>query len=253
VIITSNIGGPGHVPARAAGARLLASLDVEWQKNYRIKNGNRAFCYSVTWITLPNDAAGTDMVSFAYTSVYLDPTDEPAQLVALADVDLRAMLKEADIIAGHQLCSDLAVLAANANGPSAHVEQARQTWHQRRELPITSRRLIDTRFDVDHLPLSRSRRLVDVCTELGLDVTQPELARKSMTALHRDWLSDDDVEARERISILNLRHSLSTAYVALRAAGQVDWPAPVNVNRLLDRDLTGSFGWLDSPTFRSLV
>jgi hypothetical protein len=253
VIVTSNVGGPGHVPARPTGTRLLASLDVEWQKNYRIKNGNRAFCYSVTWITVPNHAAGIDAVSFAYTSVYLDPTDEPAKLVALADVDLRAMLKEADLITGHQLCSDLAVLAANADGTSARVEQAQQTWRQRRELPITSRRLIDTRFDVDHLPLGRSRRLVDVCTDLGLDVTQPELARKSMTALHRDWLSDDDVEARERISVLNLRHSLSTAYVALRAAGQLDWAAPVNVNQLLDRDLAGSFAWLASPTFRALV
>jgi len=51
VIVTSNIGGPGHVSTRPAGTRLLASLDVEWQKNYRITNGNRAFCYSVTWLT----------------------------------------------------------------------------------------------------------------------------------------------------------------------------------------------------------
>ncbi len=253
MIVTSNVGGPGNIPARPAGTRLLASLDVEWQKNYRIKNGNRAFCYSVTWVTLPTSAAAMDAVSFAYTSVYLDPDDDPAQLVALADVDLQAMLKEADLITGHQLCSDLAVLAANADGRPAHVEQARQTWHDRHELPITNRSLIDTRFDVDHLLAGRSRRLVDVCTELGLDVTQPELNRKSMTALHRDWLNAEDTEARERISVLNLRHSLSTAFVALRAAGQLDWAQPVNVNRLLEVGLADSFGWLDSPTFRALV
>lgn len=59
------------------------------------------------------------------------------------------------------------------------------------------------------------RRLVDVCTGLSLDVTQPELARTSMPAWHRQWLN----EGRERISVLNLRHSLSTAQVAARHEG----------------------------------
>jgi hypothetical protein len=253
VIVTSDIGGPGHVPARPTGTRLLASLDVEWQKNYRIKNGNRAFCYSVTWLTLPTSTATLDALSVAYTSVYLDPGDDPAQLVALAEEDLRAILKEADLVTGHQLCSDLAVLTANAEEQPPHVKQAQQIWRQRRKLPITRRRLIDTRYDVDHLPLGQSRRLVDVCTDLRLDVTQPELARKSMTALHRDWLDYQDIEARERISVLNLRHSLSTGFVALRAAGVLDWPVPVNVNQLLDRDLAGTFAWLAHPIFRALV
>ena len=76
MIVRSNIGGPGRVPARSPDSRLLASLDVEWQKNYRIKNGNRAFCYSVTWLTLPTTAAAIDGLTFAYTTVYLDPADE---------------------------------------------------------------------------------------------------------------------------------------------------------------------------------
>lgn len=99
----------------------------------------------------------------------------------------------------------------------------------------------------------RSRRLVDVCGELDLDVTQPELARKSMTALHRDWLTNRDVEARERITVLNLRHSLSTALVGLRAAGELTWPKPVNVNTMVATALAGRLGWLDHPTFRALL
>ena len=55
---------------------------------------------------MPTTAAAIDGLTFAYTTVYLDPADEPAQLVALADVDLRAMLKEADLITGHQLCGE---------------------------------------------------------------------------------------------------------------------------------------------------
>jgi hypothetical protein len=112
---------------------------------------------------------------------------------------------------------------------------------------------MDTRFDAGHLLCDTSRRLVDVCGELDLDVTQPELARKSMTALHRDWLTRADTEARERVTVLNLRHSLSTAYVAVRAAGHATWPGSLNVNAALATKLAGRVGWVDHPTFRALV
>ncbi|MGH3938587.1 MAG: hypothetical protein ACRDTG_08100 [Pseudonocardiaceae bacterium] len=92
---------------------------------------------------------------------------------------------------------------------------ARQTWLDRRDHDLTARRVIDTRYDTNHVLSCRSRRLVDVCTELGLDVTQPELRGTSMTALHRTWLTEGIPESRERVSVLNLRHSLSTALVAL--------------------------------------
>jgi hypothetical protein len=113
--------------------------------------------------------------------------------------------------------------------------------------------VIDTRFDAGHLLSGTSRRLVDVCGELRLDVTQPELARKSMTALHRDWLEHGDTEARERVTVLNLRHSLSTAYVAMRAAGLLTWRQPLNVNASLAQQWAGRVGWLDHPTFQALL
>jgi hypothetical protein len=113
--------------------------------------------------------------------------------------------------------------------------------------------VIDSRYDTGNILAGTSRRLVDVCTELNLDVTQPELARKSMTALHRDWLTRGDVSARERITVLNLRHGLSAAYVALKSARLAHWDDPVNVNQILDQQLGGRFGWLTSPVFRRLV
>jgi hypothetical protein len=253
MIITSNCGGPGQFPDRPFGTRLLASIDVEWQKNYRIKDGNRAFCYSIIWLAVPEHRATAGRIKMTYTSVYLEAGELPMQLVELADADLRAALNWADAIVGHQLCSDLAVLAANADRPAPHVALARELWHSRRAEPLVKRRIIDTRFDAGHLLSGHSRRLVDVCEELNLDVTQPELARKSMTALHRDWLERGDIEARERISVLNLRHSLSTAFVALRATGQLTWSRNVNVNRRLRRELHGTFDWLDDPILRRLA
>jgi hypothetical protein len=99
---------------------LVASVDVEWSKNYRITNGNRAFCYSIVRRCLPARVARpvrlTAGLPFQTTSVYLDNDDERTELVAMAAADIAAATETADLIAGHQLCSDLAVLSANA-GP----------------------------------------------------------------------------------------------------------------------------------------
>ncbi|MDQ7905971.1 hypothetical protein RB614_15775 [Phytohabitans sp. ZYX-F-186] len=254
--VISDLGGPGTVPDRPPGTRLVASVDVEWSKNYRVKNGNRAFCYSVVWLAVPlaeEPPAITAALPFWSTSVYLDRDEERPELVALAAADIGAACEAADLLVGHQLCSDLAVLAANAGpGVPAVVTAARQAWHERRDA-TAGQRVIDTRFDAGHVLANASRRLVDVCDELDLDVTQPELARKSMTALHRDWLERADVEARERITVLNLRHSLSTAYVALRAAGHLTWPAPLNLNASIAAHWAGRVQWLNTQTFQALA
>ena len=254
--VISDLGGPGGTPERPPGTRLIASIDVEWSKNYRITNGNRAFCYSIVWLAVPIGDGGpvvlTNGLPFTCTSLYLDHDGERGDLVAAAAADIAAATEAADLITGHQLCSDLAVLAANAGPhPPAALAAARLAWHARRTDP--ARQVFDTRFDAGHVLVERSRRLVDVCGELALDVTQPELARKSMTALHRDWLATGDTEARERVTVLNLRHSLSTALVALRAAGHVTWRQPINVNTMISVGLGGVVGWLDHPTFRALT
>ena len=99
----------------------------------------------------------------------------------------------------------------------------------------------------------QSRRLVDVCNDLLLDVTQPELRGASMTALHRRWTEHGDTTAREKITVLNLRHSLSTAIVAARAAGLAHWQPGLNVNRLLAGQLGSDLSWTASPAFTALL
>lgn len=74
-----------------------------------------------------------------------------------------------------------------------------------------------------------------------------------MTALHHAYLDRGATQARERISVLNLRHSLSTTLVALRATGQADWDATLNVNQLLGTELDGAFSWLTNPIFIDLL
>lgn len=255
MIVVSNLPGRRRTPIRPAGSTLWASLDVEWTKNYRIKNGNVPFCFSVVYVAVPDNGTAVDVarLPFTYTSVYVEDSDETAALITAADAAVRDTTRVADRITGHQLSSDLSVLANASRTPLSAVAAARDTWQERKKYAVGKRRILDTRYDADHVLTGHSRRLVDVCTDLGLDVTQPELLRTSMTGLHRAYLDTGSVEARERISVLNIRHSLSTALVALRATDQARWLGTVNVNRLLAGELGDAFAWLGHPTFTALL
>ena len=133
------------------------------------------------------------------------------------------------------------------------VAAAAAAWRQRRQEHSGQPRFVDTRYDAGHIRASKSRRLVDVCADLRREVTQPELRGISMTALHRRWLQSGDVTAREKITVLNLRHSLSTAMVAARAAGLAHWRPGLNVNKILAGELGDAFGWLAHPVFTALL
>jgi len=251
MIVSSNLPGPGIVPARPPGTLLVAAVDAEWSKNYRIRGGNVPFCYSVIWLALARGGPVTSLgrEPFWYTSAYVHDAGETQDLATRAGLALDKVLRHADLIAGHQLSSDLAVLVGASPLPVTGVAAARAAWYQRRQATPGGRRIVDTRYDAGHVLAGASRRLVDVCADLRLDVTQPELRGTSMTALHRRWLDTGDVTAREKITVLNLRHSLSTALVATRAAGLGCWQPGLNVNRLLATGLNGAFGWLANPEF----
>jgi hypothetical protein len=252
MIIHSNLGGLRHVPVRRPGYQLVASLDVEWTKNYRIKNGNVPFCWSITWLQVSEDNGSPLPLGFSFTSAYVTDKDDTQSLIRAADAEIALVLDHADLVIGHQVSSDLAVLCNASQHDLPEIQRLRGHWHGRREAasgPV----VIDSRYDAENILSGTSRRLVDVCTELNLDVTQPELTRTSMTALHRVWLTRGDASARERITVLNLRHGLSAAYVALRSVGLARWDGRVNVNQVLDRQLDGRFAWLKSPAFCRLV
>jgi hypothetical protein len=253
VIITGTLPA-GQAPPRAPGTRLLASVDVEWSKNYRVKDGNVPFCFSVTWLALPDaGSALTDTTRFWHTSVYVEDDGERGDLITAASSALEGIATHASLVTGHQLCSDLAVLAASASGDPAAIEAARNAWRQRHQAGPGQPAYLDTRYDTGHVLACQSRRLVDVCADLALDVTQPELRGASMTALHRRWTETGDTTAREKVTVLNLRHSLSTAIVAARAAGLAHWEPGLNVNRLLAAQLGSELGWTASPAFAALL
>ncbi|MFE4580534.1 hypothetical protein, partial [Streptomyces chartreusis] len=258
MIIRSSLPSTGVLepPPLRTGVVRIASIDVEWTKNYKIKNGQRPFCYSVAWLDLP-DHRTPDLadVPFEWTSVYVEEPDEMEELIRNATATVAVAAQTSRIITGHQFCSDLGVLEANAPADAVpRLQAARTKWKGRREAEPDESHYLDTRFDTGHLLTGKSRRLVDVCNELGLDVTQPELLKVTMPAWHRRWVEDGQEEGRERVSVLNLRHSLSTAYVAAHAAGLAVWADEgLNVNQAIAEGAKGAWGWLENPIFTDLL
>lgn len=254
--VTSNLQWPETPfvrPDRFFGApeRFVVALDVEWTKNYKIKNGSRPFCYSLVLLRWPQP--GTDLTgypsTFGFKSVYVSNADDEPTLIAELDRDLQAWLASDSLLTGHQLSSDLSVIRAAAGADLPGVDAAYGLWQSRRG---EEGRVFDTRYDVDHLPLGTSRRLVDVCSDLKLDVTQPELARGSMTKLQRAFLEDRHELIRERLLTLNVRHSLSTALVACLGLGLVEGGAQ-NVNDLVHQEMWDLVEYVRSEAFEALL
>jgi hypothetical protein len=159
------------------------------------------------------------------------------------------------LVSGHQLSSDFSVFLniANALGSNnaKNIAKIVSLWRDRKN----NRTIFDTRYDIDKPFLGKSRRLVDMCTDFNLDVQQPELANKSMTKLQNQYYDTKEAIIRERLSVMNLRHSFSAVVLTLLNEQLTDTPIAekINLNKTLNNMLHSDFKWINTPEFKSLV
>lgn len=240
----------------------LIGFDVEWTKNYREKNGNIPFCFSIVEIN-KNDINFNKLkngkVFFKYIQYYCEEKEEFKQLVSLADLWSCKILDslENNVLCGHQISSDFSVLynagiAKNIETIN-HIAELRKRWKNRRENVKSG--IMDTRYDIFKSFLGKSRRLVDMCNDFELDVTQPELKNRSMTELQNKFYSIKDEEIYERIAVMNLRHSLSAVilYWLNEKVNNAEQRKYLNVNQIIYNCLKNDFKWVMSEEFESLL
>jgi hypothetical protein len=231
----------------------VVGIDCEWTKNYKVKNGNRFFCYSLSFVEVPNERIplGHTLNRVGIRSVYAESQEELPVLAMLFDQDVAALLSTRCIVAGHQLCSDLSVVLACASTvPLAAVRKLQGLWRSRATADPVS--VFDSRFDMGEcLEGLESRRLVDVCNHLGLDVTQPELSQ-SMTRMHSRFLDGGSDLLYEKLAVLNIRHGLSAAVLALLHLGKVD-SEPVSINKCIHDHLWDIVDYVASEDFATLL
>ncbi len=238
----------------------IIGFDAEWTKNYKIKNGNVPFCFSAVSIkrsnlTITNLRSGK--ISFEYVQFYCEDRNEIKELISNANSFFSAIINSLDysLVSGHQLSSDFSVFLniANALGSNnaKNIAKIVSLWRDRKN----NRTIFDTRYDIDKPFLGKSRRLVDMCTDFNLDVQQPELANKSMTKLQNQYYDTKEAIIRERLSVMNLRHSFSAVVLTLLNEQLTDTPIAekINLNKTLNNMLHSDFKWINTPEFKSLV
>lgn len=235
--------------------QLIVGFDLEWTKNYRIKNGNRPFCFSFVYLCSRLDISQVKgNMPFGFLAGYSEHEREIGELIYTADQTMGEFLKKGHIIVGHQLPADIGVITGN----SCHLQLnnfplLKERWRNRRESWTDGgTRVFDTRYDLGPFLCGRSRRLVDVCNECLLDVRQPEL-QGSMTAMQKTFYDSQDSAIMEKLSVLNIRHSLSAALLYYFYAHKRKPRHWINVNRILHANLKTYYDYVNSVQFRKLL
>jgi len=245
-------------PILLSGQVIVVGFDLEWTKNYKIKNGNKPFCFS--FVFFPGDitlSVTEEQLDFGFYLRYAEREEDIEDLIREANRILEDFLdySGAMTIVGHQLSSDISVML---NYPSkkqtSNFIRLKTLWQERKKVSSKKRnlRVFDSRYDMEALLRKKSRRLVDVCEECRLKVAQPEIS-SSMTKMQNVFYASGEKNIMEKLSILNIRHSLSTAILFLMHRDKCKVSRAINVNRILRRNLANQFDYVSGKEFEKLL
>ena len=230
----------------------IIGFDAEWTKNYKIKNGNIPFCFSAVSVREKDfsiEKLLSGSILFEYIQYYCEDNNELKKLISKANYILSEIMNNLNncILCGHQLSSDFNVFlniarAYNFNEADS-IARIISLWRERK----TKTEIFDTRYDISRSFLGKSRRLVDMCIDFNLDVRQPELGNSSMTKLQNHYYDINETTIRERLSVMNLRHSFSATVLTWLNKQLTDTPhnKQININKTISNRTWGRF-WVDS-------
>jgi hypothetical protein len=238
-----------------ADAPLIVGFDVEWTKNYQMKNANKAFCFSLVSVQAgdPCDVNTLERsLAFGFVLGYAEAEEECQHVCLQANRCVSQVLSADNIIVGHQFSSDVSVLLACGQERLPAIEILQQAWRTRQcheEDKAVS--VFDTRYDLPTSKEAASNKLVHVCPAWNLVVTQPEI-KGSMTKMQRAFYQKQTPLILEQIAVLNLRHSLSS--ILLYLFSRYGRPTcPININAILSRNLHECFAYVRSERFAALL
>ncbi len=233
------------------------SLDTEWVKNYKIKNGNKPFAFSIIFFN--DDIKNVDIINeslqFKFVSVYVDNDDEFPELINILNKYLDS--SKFNLLLGHQVISDLHTFVHYSEHYNNINSNNIIKWISFFKDRKNNNRIFDTRFDIKNRLTTRSRRLVDVCFDMKIRnqkdlYKQPEL-NKSMTTLHREFIQNKDDSIREKLSVMNIRHNLSSILVYELYKNNLFLDKFININRILYKNLNKYFNYVKTDKFKDIM
>ncbi|MCL6592065.1 MAG: hypothetical protein K6U80_19215 [Firmicutes bacterium] len=137
---------------------LIVAFDLEWTKNYKIKNGNTPFCFSFVYFTKQDSIDNYENMEFGFINNYIQALDEEPELLKRANDDLGNFLKQKGILVGHQLISDISVILSRAENNKNNFIKLKQLWQIRRSNNNSPINVFDTRYDLkNYLTISKEK------------------------------------------------------------------------------------------------
>lgn len=227
---------------------IVIGIDFEWTKNYKIKNGNVPFCFSIVYFPMfKTKYQKLNNFEFGFKSVYVNNKNENNKLIDKAVITLNKLNSiKNKIIVGHQLHSDIGVIDNYSMHQNNEIKIFKDNWKNRQNF---DNMYFDTRYDINNLKC-KSRRLVDVCNEYNINVEQPEI-KGSMSKMHNEFILNHDTKIMEKLAIMNLRHSLSCAL--LYTSFKLDTQRTIYTNNILYNNVKNYFNYVNSEDFSKLL
>ena len=229
----------------------IICFDLEWTKNYRVKDGNRPFCYSFVYFDSSiNPFEFEDYSKIGFYSQYIENVNEINALIKNADSVLNNLLQKDSIVVGHQLSSDISIIIKyNRYVQVKNFIRLNKAWSGRNLKRETNNvKVFDTRYDLKQCLSGKSYRLVDVCSEYNMDVTQSEI-RNSMTKMQNEFYTTGNALLMEKLAVLNLRHALSSGLLYYFYLKDCKPQKKLYVNKILYRILGNYFGYVRNGVF----
>lgn len=248
--ITSNI-----TKDEIANYECLA-VDTEWTKNYKVKNGNKPFNFSIIFFNhIDIEELKKYNLDFKFVSGYIETEEDIPALITLINNYLDPNIHK--LIIGHQVISDLYTFYHYSEHFKDVLTNNIKVWISLFKDRHNNHRIFDTRFDVKNYLTGKSRRLVDVCYEMRI-LNQEDLyhqleLKKSMTAMQNAYMESHSKDIYEKLSVLNLRHSLSTMLVYEIYRSNQKLKNRMNINKILYNNLHDYFDYVNTREFKELM
>lgn len=201
------------------GQKKIVAIDTEWAKNWRAEEKVVPFCCSFHTIYLEGikDIIDIDNVSMSSETYFRSREDSIQDYIDKVDLLVSRYMTEGTAFVGHQLSSDLHTFVQQSKKPLKNIPCLIESLRFRKKSDKAATfSMFDTRYDIkNRIRGGGGEKLRNVSLRYKVYAIQNELNNTSLTKMYNQYVIDRDVTKREKLTVMNWRHSFQTALVYL--------------------------------------
>jgi len=204
---------------KISSKKRIVAIDTEWAKNWRAEEKVIPFCCSFHTIYIDNALSTIDLDDICMESeiYFRSQTDSTQGYIDKVEQILSSYIDYDTIFVGHQLSSDLYTFVQNSKNKLDNTLYLIESLRLRKKKGSGKMlSVIDTRYDIkNRIRGNGGEKLRNVSLKYKVYAIQNELNEVSLTKMYNQYVIDGDVEKREKLSVMNWRHSFQTALICL--------------------------------------